>query len=54
MTIHLRMIAYAMAGITVEVIFTALKEFYRNGDIMLHGTTQLWIIPVYTLGGFSI
>lgn len=46
------MILYALLGIATEVCFTAFKNLYYYNDWSLDGHTQLWIIPVYAVGGY--
>ncbi len=49
-----RAVAYTTIGISCEVAFTAIKAliFERKRD--LQGFTQLWVIPLYSLGGLFI
>ena len=41
-----------MAGVTGEVVFTAIKyNLVLKRDWSLQGYTQLWTMPLYALGG---
>jgi hypothetical protein len=44
-----RGLIYASFGVLAEVIFTGLKDFPRG-----QGFTQLWVIPLYFIGGIGI
>lgn len=46
-----RILFYSMAGVFVEVLFTAAKSLIFHYDFMLHGNTQLWVILLYAIGG---
>lgn len=43
-----------MIGVTGEVIFTAIKALIYKKDLRLQGYTQLWVMPLYALGGVFI
>lgn len=41
-------------GITGEVIFTAFKALVLKKDLRLQGYTQVWVYPMYALGGLLV
>lgn len=43
-----------MVGATGEVIYTAIKALIYKRDLQLQGYTQLWVLPLYALGGVFI
>jgi len=43
-----------MVGATGEVIYTAIKTLIYKRDLRLQGYTQLWVLPLYALGGIFI
>lgn len=43
--------AYGVGGVCLEVLFTSTKDSLINGDPKLQGYTQLWVLPLYALGG---
>ena len=43
-----------MVGVTGEVIYTAIKALMLKHDLRLQGYTQLWVMPLYALGGVFI
>lgn len=49
-----RAIAYTVIGISGEVAFTAIKALIYEKKWDLQGFTQLWVIPLYSLGGIFI
>ena len=49
-----RALAYVGMGVTGEVIYTALKALIQKRDLRLQGYTQLWVMPLYALGGIFI
>ena len=54
MSIVIRALIYMMVGITGEIIFTAIKALILKRDLRLQGYTQLWVMPMYALGGVLI
>lgn len=54
MNIYLRGLVYLMVGVTSEIVFTAVKALIKQKDTMLHGYTQLWVMPFYFFGGIFI
>lgn len=51
---EIRALAYVGMGVTGEVIYTALKALIQKRDLRLQGYTQLWVMPLYALGGIFI
>ena len=47
----IRALVYLGIGVTGEVIFTALKALIKKKDLRLQGYTQLWVMPLYAIGG---
>lgn len=50
----IRALAYVGMGVTGEVAYTALKALIQKRDLRLQGYTQLWVMPLYALGGVFI
>lgn len=51
---EIRALAYVGVGVTGEVVYTALKALIQKHDLRLQGYTQLWVMPLYALGGIFI
>ncbi|MCK5615909.1 hypothetical protein KAR91_79325 [Candidatus Pacearchaeota archaeon] len=49
--IKIRALAYLGFGVTGEVIFTAIKALIHKKEWSLQGYTQVWVMPLYALGG---
>lgn len=49
-----RALAYVGIGVTGEVIYTAIKALIQKHDLRLQGYTQLWVMPLYALGGLFV
>ena len=54
MNIFIRAIIYLMVGATGEVLYTAFKALIFKHNLRLQGYTQLWVLPLYALGGVFI
>jgi hypothetical protein len=50
----LRALAYLCIGMTGEIWFTAIKALIQKKDLRLQGYTQLWVAPLYALGGLFL
>ena len=48
-----RLLVCACMGVTMEVCFTGLKRVIYERDWNATGTTYLWMIPAYGLGGLA-
>ncbi|MCB1135912.1 MAG: hypothetical protein KDK78_06570 [Chlamydiia bacterium] len=49
-----RIFAYGTGGVLLEVAFTSIKDSIANGDPRLQGYTQLYVVPLYALGGLYV
>lgn len=49
-----RGIAYICLFVTIEVVYTAIKALIKKHDFRLKGNTQVWVMPLYALGGLYI
>lgn len=43
------MVATASVGLSCEVVFTALYNYFEKRDKRLKGHTYLWMLPIYAL-----
>ena len=44
------LIFWGMFGLTLEVLFTALREFITKKNYNLMGHTSIWMFPIYAFG----
>jgi hypothetical protein len=42
-------IVFVMAGLSMEVIWTAIVWFFKKKKMKLVGSTSLWMIPFYAI-----
>jgi hypothetical protein len=49
-----RGIVYICFFVTIEVIYTAIKALVKKHDFRLKGNTQIWVMPLYALGGLFV
>ena len=45
---------YAVGGVFIEVLYTAFVSLITHQNLMMNGSTQLWVIPMYAIGGLGI
>lgn len=50
----IRALVYMLIGTFSEVFFTAISGLVESGDLSLQGHTQLWVMPLYGLGGLFL
>jgi len=50
----IRAIAYVCFFVTLEIVYTAIKALVKRHDLRLIGNTQVWVMPLYALGGLYI
>ena len=50
----MRALFYLMVGVTGEIFYTSIKALILKRDLRLQGYTQLWVMPMYALGGVFI
>jgi len=44
-----RILIMAAVGLACEVLFTALSEYRKTGDLRLRGFTYIWMLPIYAV-----
>ncbi|XP_041644821.1 transmembrane protein 229B-like [Cheilinus undulatus] len=50
----MRLYVYALHGCLCEVVFTALLDSLKSGDVRLGGHSSLWALPMYASAIFVI
>lgn len=53
-TPFVRAVVYMLFGVAGEVTFTGIKALIVKRDLRLQGHTQVWVYPMYALGGLFV